>query len=194
MSSKNKKNPRSRPADDSVKHDISSAVDQIPHLIFQSIHDEEIPKKDTPRVSASAIRAYQLRKKDQDQAKKKLLVVGVACITVIIVAMWAWNMRIFWYRTQEITKDEPALWDTSKEDLSSILKNATAQKEAIDELLKKIDNEGAKKEDAVLTDAFKSLIAMTATSTTSTVPTTTTPMTAATSTVATPTSTTSTNQ
>lgn len=163
-------------ASHSVKQDISSAADQIPHLIFRSIRDEEAaPIEDAPRVSSSAIRAYQLRKKDQDYAKKRLLAVGVACITLVIIAMWAWNMRVFWYKTQEITKDEPALWDASKDDLSSILKSATAQKQAIDELLKTVDNAKEKKEDDALANAFKSLLATTPTSTTSTVTTTSTP-------------------
>lgn len=162
-------------ASHSVKQDISSAADQIPHLIFRSIRDEEAaPIEDAPRVSSSAIRTYQLRKKDQDYAKKRLLAVGVVCITLVIIAMWAWNMRVFWYKTQEITKDEPALWDASKDDLSSILKSATAQKQAIDELLKTVDNAKDKKENEALENAFKSLLATTPTSTTSTVTTTTT--------------------
>ncbi len=191
-----KSNANQRPIDDSMKHDISSAADQIPHLIFRSIREgvaEENEEKEQERtISLSAIRAYQAKKAGQDQAKKKLLIFGVLCITLVIISMWIWNMKIFWYRTQELTKDEPTFWDSPKDDLSSILEKATIQKQAIDELYKKVKDK-EQKDGVALSDAVNSLLASTTTSTTSTVSltTTSTPIIETTSTAA---ITTSTNQ
>lgn len=165
-----------------MKQDIASAVNHIPGLIYESLKEEKQAAKDTTpskppapvekKPSGLTIRMYRERQAKGQAAKKKLLVMGVVCITLVIVTMWAWNMRIFWYRTQELTKEEPKLWDDSRDNLLEVLNKAKAEENTLNQLVEKIEKEETKKEgQKAFTDAISSLLG-TSTTTPSTTTTT----------------------
>lgn len=178
------KNPSSRPIDDSMKQDIASAANDIPGLIYQSMKEErETARHSTPhqknqpselppekKVLGGAIQRHRERQQKGRAEKKRLLILGVICITLVIVSMWAWNMRIFWYRTQELTKEEPTIWDGSRKNLLDVLDQAKEEKDSLQQLVEVINQAGEKQDDKkALKDAVSSLLETTTTSTTSTI-------------------------
>lgn len=174
------KNPSSRPIDDSMKQDIASAANDIPGLIYQSMKEErETARHNIPhqqnqppekKVLGGAIQRHRERQQKGRAEKKRLLILGVICITLVIVSMWAWNMRIFWYRTQELTKEEPTIWDGSRKNLLDVLDQAKEEKDSLQQLVEIINQAGEKQNDKkALNDAVSSLLETTTTSTTSTI-------------------------
>jgi hypothetical protein len=172
MLRKKKPTKNSRPVDDAMKQDITSAVEQIPHLLYHSLQEKKGEEQASKPVSL--IRNYRQRSKAQT-AKKNLLLFGVSCLTLVIVVMWTWNMRVFWYHTQETNKDAPPVWEGAKQDLSSVLDIATEQKKSIDELVKKINDTGKKADDAAVADAMNALLVTSALATTTVTTTEKTP-------------------
>lgn len=156
-------------------------VDQLPHLLYASFTEQK--KEDAPQPPGSKVRAYQERHAKEGRTKKTVLLTGVICITLIIIIMWIWNMQVFWYRTQELTKEQPKLWDETKKDLSDILDSATTQKESVAGIIKEINAAEEEKGKEALSDAFNSL--MIATSSPETAASTTPPTVTSTTTTST---------
>lgn len=162
--------PRKRPPqsniEDAVKREIASAAEEIPKLIYQSIREQEhtSARRDTPK---SAQRQYETH---QDRAKKQLVWLGVGCITLIILAMWVWNMKIFWYQTQEASKEQANLWEDTKKDLDKVIEAGkpaapTTLFEALGQEKQKAEQEN---NSSALRQAVTTLFSQQATSTTST--------------------------
>lgn len=118
---------KKRPA----KKDIAKAVDQIPAMIAKEA------KKERPKVARS--------KKEEEKThahhfayehhhvhpKRRLLWFGVACLTIIVIAMWALNARVFLYQlsAQSESLRSSELLDQAKDDFQEVLDTINQRKE-----------------------------------------------------------------
>ncbi len=115
-----------------VKKDIAKAVEQIPAIITEEIREEEVEvKKPTLKSSRKTHAHHFMYEHHHVMPKKKLLWFGVICLTVVMIAMWALNTRVFLY---QITQQGEALKSPTvllnvKDDFQKVL-DATKREEA----------------------------------------------------------------
>ena len=85
-------------------------------------------------------------------------------------AAWIPDKSGVFRKPQELTKEEPTIWDGSRKNLLDVLDQAKEEKDSLQQLVEVINQAGEKQDDKkALNDAVSSLLETTTTPTTSTI-------------------------
>lgn len=148
---KNEKKHSKKQSVSSIKKDIAKAVEGIPSLVSEQLHMSDNKQKEKQTVlssskteSKSKTHAHHFTYEHHHViSKKKLLWFGVACLTLIIVAMWIWNVRVFLYEIKEQQKNNPeeGLLYNVKDDFQNVLDSLERKKTDRDATLSQVDKQ-----------------------------------------------------
>lgn len=125
---KNKKKPSKKKKvktnikdDKKIKKEIKEAVKRLPSLIVEQIQfeqSEEVEEVVIPHKKEFSRPQYET---DEQRKKRRLIWIPVIAITVLIFAMWAWNVMVLFGDANKSQEGRKGIFDIAKESYSEIM-------------------------------------------------------------------------
>lgn len=160
------------------RKEIKDAVSTLPSLLFEHVQQQDIPKESggerDDRNTAPPNHIPSAQERDAIGKKKAIIWVTIAIMMAVLLSVWFLNMKTLVYDIKRNPSIEGELFDTAKDDFSTILESIKTQDLEQAQVEEAFASEEEQRNEKIL-DALRSALPTTvASSTTSTSSTTTT--------------------